>query len=251
MPLLEKSGTMIVSFVQTKGGTGKSTLAVNTAFSEPITSKYSSVALVELDPQGTLKNWWQQREEEGRVSKQVSFHHISSTQKEVVQEGIKSIATHNQLLILDIPGESVGKLHTKFACAISDLVVIPMRTSTNDESAFADNLLPIVKELIRSYPEKRGGFYVLPSFTNVQTTKEKIFDYFHDILPEYIGCLQILFPFRGIYENFNRDGMNLLDYADSVKSNKRLYVQAVRAIQDIDEIAKEILLKLEAKHVNA
>jgi cellulose biosynthesis protein BcsQ len=149
---------MIISFVQTKGGTGKSTLAVNTTFSKAFHDKFKSIALVELDPQGTLKNWWQERTEENRNSDNVSFHHISSTQKEVIQDGIKNIATHNELLVLDIPGESTSKLHTKFACAISDIIVIPMRTSTNDESAFADNLLPIIKEIIRSYPVKKETF---------------------------------------------------------------------------------------------
>jgi chromosome partitioning protein len=95
---------MIISFEQTKGGTGKSTLAVNTTFSKAFHDKFKSIALVELDPQGTLKNWWQERTEENRNSDNVSFHHISSTQKEVIQDGIKNIATHNDILVLDIPG---------------------------------------------------------------------------------------------------------------------------------------------------
>jgi len=37
---------MIISFVQTKGGTGKSTLALNTAFSNHMNRVFTSVALV-------------------------------------------------------------------------------------------------------------------------------------------------------------------------------------------------------------
>ena len=207
---------MIISFVQTKGGTGKSTLAVNTTFSKAFQNKFKSIALVELDPQGTLKNWWQERTEENRNSDNVSFHHISSTQKEVIQDGIKNIATHNDLLVLDIPGESTSKLHTKFACAISDIVIVPMRTSTNDESAFADNLLPIIKEIIRSYPIKKGNFF-------------------------------IVYPFRSIYENFNREGANLLEFVESIKNNKRMYVGGARAIEDIESIAHSIMQKLAEK----
>lgn len=238
---------MIISFVQTKGGTGKSTLAVNTAFSKAFQEKFKSIALVELDPQGTLKNWWQERTEENRNSDGVSFHHISSTQKEVIQDGIKNIATHNDLLVLDIPGESTSKLHTKFACAISDIVIIPMRTSTNDESAFADNLLPIIKEIIRSYPIKKGNFFILPTFTNAQSNKEKVIDYFKDILPDYVGCLNVVYPFRSIYENFNREGANLLEFVDSIKNNKRMYVGGARAIEDIESIAHSIIQKLAEK----
>lgn len=239
------TNNLIVSFVQTKGGTGKSTLALNIAFSNQIQRQFSSVALVELDPQGTLKNWWTQREEESRSMGNISFHHLSSTQKEVIQEGIKAIALHNQLLILDIPGESTGKIHTKFASVYSDLVVIPMRISTNDETAFADNMLPIIKEIIKSNPEKKGTYQILPSFTHAQANKKKILDYFKDILPEYIGCLDSLYPFRSLYENFNREGMCLSEYVEQVKSNKKLNQQASKALDDIENIAAIIIQKLE------
>lgn len=242
---------MIVSFVQTKGGTGKSTLALNTAFSRHMKKKYKSIALVELDPQGTLKNWWIAREEEGRESENISFHHISSSQKEVFQNGIKTIAAHNELIIMDIPGESTGKLHTRFACACSDLVVIPMRTSTNDELAFADNLYPIIKEIIKVAPKKKKTFHVLPAFTHPQSNKNKLIEYFEEILPDTIGCIHGVYPHRSIYENFNRDGLNLKEYAESVKSNKRYAAQASRAVRDIEEIAESINNLLEKNNGGA
>jgi cellulose biosynthesis protein BcsQ len=236
---------MIVSFVQTKGGTGKSTLSMNTAFSTVVTNQFKSVALVELDPQGTLQSWWKNRCEENRDSGIVSFHHISSSQKEVVQDGITSIANHNELLILDIPGESTSRLHTKFACAFSDKVIIPMRTSTNDEAAFRDNLLPVMKEILKLNPEKRGTFQVLPSFTNPLSNSQKVIEYFHDILPEYIGCLPVVYPQRSIYENFNREGMFLIEFAESLRNNKKSYAQASKAVEDIEIIAKSIFDKAE------
>lgn len=231
---------MIISYVQTKGGTGKSTLALNTAFSRHLAKRYASIALVELDPQGTLKNWWGERMEMGKNTAKVSFHHISSTQKEVFQDGISSIASHNQIIVMDIPGESTGKLHTRFACAVSDLVIIPMRTSTNDETAFADNLYPIIKDIIKVEPKKKTAFHVLPSFTHPQSKKSTLIEYFQDILPPNVSCLQAIYPIRSIYENFNREGSNLYEYAQTVKANKRSAKQASAAIDDIEEIAKTI-----------
>ncbi len=231
---------MIISFVQTKGGTGKSTLALNTAFSQIINRKFKSIALVELDPQGTLNNWWTEREEEGRKQGKISFHHISSTQKQVFQSGIKTISEHNELIIMDIPGESTGKLHTRFACAFSDIVIIPMRTSTNDERAFAENLYPIIKTVLQVAPKKRNSFNVLPVFTHPQAKAIKIIDYFKDILPNHIGCLNAVYPARPIYENFNREGMNLKEYAQMVKNNKRQALQAKRALNDIEKIATAV-----------
>jgi len=236
---------MIISFVQTKGGTGKSTLALNTAFSRHMNERFGSVALVELDQQGTLRTWWDERRELGRDPGNVSFHHISSTQKEVFSDGIRSITAHNDLIIMDIPGESTGKLHTRFACAVSDLVIIPMRTSTNDEGAFTDNLYPIIKEIIKLDPARKTCFFVLPAFTHPMTKRQTLLDYFHDVLPPHIGCLPVIYPARSIYENFNRDGSTLHEYAALVRQNKRHRQQAVSAIADMEEIAQTIRTMLE------
>lgn len=232
---------MIIGFVQTKGGTGKSTLAVNTAFSGYMNKKYKSIALVELDPQGTLKSWWEERDEMGYDPGNVSFHHISSTQKEVFQQGIKSISDHNDLMVMDIPGEGTGKLHTRFACAFCDLVIVPMRMSTNDESAFMNNLYPIIKEIIRAVPEKKGRFYVLPVFTHPLQNRRNCFDYFEDILPHQVSCLPVVFPARSVYENYNRKGLNLNEYAQLVESNKKFTKQVNKAVEDIETICKTLV----------
>ena len=234
---------MIIGFVQTKGGTGKSTLAMNTAFSQTMGRRFGSVALVELDPQGTLKTWWEEREEMGYDPGPVSFHHISSTQKEVFQQGIKSISAYNDLMIMDIPGESTGKLHTRFACAFCDLVVIPMRMSTNDESAFMNNLYPIIKEIIRAVPEKKGQFHVLPTFTHPLLNPRNCFEHFQDILPHQVSCLPVVFPARSVYENFNRQGLHLHEYAKLVASNKKLTQQVEKAIEDMETIC-EVLIRV-------
>jgi cellulose biosynthesis protein BcsQ len=233
--------SMIIGFVQTKGGTGKSTLAVNTAFSGYMNKKFGSIALVELDPQGTLKSWWEERDELGCDPGNVSFHHISSTQKEVFQQGIKSISDYNELMVMDIPGEGTGKLHTRFACAYCDLVIVPMRMSTNDESAFMNNLYPIIKEIVRAVPEKRGQFYVLPVFVHPLQNWQNCFDYFADVLPHQVACLPVVFPARSVYENYNRKGLNLNEYAKLVESNKKLTRQAEKAIEDIEKICKTIV----------
>jgi hypothetical protein len=89
-------------------------------------------------------------------------------------------------------------------------------------------------------PDKKGNFQILPSFTNAQSNKEKVIEYFQDILPEYVECLPVVFPARSIYENFNRDGMNLIEFTESLKKNKRAYSQAIKAVEDIEEISAAI-----------
>lgn len=237
---------MIVGFVQTKGGTGKSTLALNTAFSKTAARAFESIALVELDPQGTLRNWWSKREEMGYDCSRVSFHHISTTQKGVFQEGIKAIAQHNDLIVMDIPGEGTGRLHTQFACAFCDVAVIPMRPSTNDEAAFLENLYPVIKTIVAAAPETKNRFHVLPVFTHPQAGVDKQYSRFQQVLPPHVTCLRAAFPARNIYENFNRQGLNLNEYAAVVAANRKLRQQADKAVADVETIA-EILIHIGKK----
>ncbi len=235
---------MIIAFVQTKGGTGKSTLALNVAFSRVVRKEFPSIVLVELDPQGTLKKWWERRtqaENSANEFNNISFHHISSESKDEILEEIEALEANNELLILDVPGESIGKFHTKFACAVADLVLIPMRTSTNDEEAFEDNLLPIIDKILEVDKESRDVFYIIPSFTHPRANRENIFNYFKEVTPDYIHCLNAVFCFGTAFENFSRGGNNLFEYAESVRANTKAYQQAVKAINDVELIAKELI----------
>jgi len=144
-------------------------------------------------------------------------------------------------MILDVPGESVGRFATKLAASLSDIVLIPMRSSTNDEQSFIDNIYPVITEVIRSDSTKQGAFYIIPTFVHPQTKTEKIRDYFKEVIPETVECLDIFMPARSVYENFSREGMTLDDYAMSVKSNSRLYEQTKKAVTDIEKTAKKIL----------
>lgn len=232
---------MIIAFVQTKGGTGKSTLALNIAFSKLIRNQFPSIVLVELDPQGTLKKWWSRRTTAGLKNQNVKFHHVTSIDKNEILHEIETLEENNELLVLDVPGESIGKFHTKFACAVADLVMIPMRTSTNDEEAFEDNLMPIINKILEVDDDSRDIFYIIPSFTHPLANRNKVFEYFSDFVPPQINCLNAVFSFGSVFENFSRGGSNLYEYARSVKSNSKQYHQAKKAINEIESIAKEII----------
>lgn len=246
MSLLDNSvggQAMIISLVQTKGGTGKSTLSQCLAFSSVIRRAFDTIALVELDEQRTLQRWWQKRLDAGRPAHNIHFHHLSSTADDAMQKAMASVVAEHDLTLIDVPGESVSRFHTGFACAISDLVLIPMRTSTHDEDAF-ENLLPIIEDVIAKYPEKSASFFVIPAFCHPRTTPQKIFSYFQESLPAKIGCLPALFPFRSTFENFNREGMNLYEYIQFVKSNRRDFQQAKTAEAIIQHLAKEIMKRV-------
>lgn len=232
---------MIISFIQTKGGTGKTTLAKCLAYSKQFQKNFGSIALVELDPQGTIYAWHGQRERAGLANSNVEFVNLAEADSGKMEKTLTQLFNDKDAMILDVPGESVGKFATRFATALSDLILIPMRSSTNDEQSFIDNILPVVVQTVQSHPEKKGSFYIVPTFVHPQSNPDRIRDYFLDIVPGEVGCFKAGLPHRSVFENFSRDGMNLYEYARMVKSNARFYEQAKKAIGDIENISQEIL----------
>lgn len=230
---------MILSFLQTKGGTAKTTLAKCLAYSKAFGKAFDSICLVELDPQGTILSWHEQRPN-GEKEK-VGVAPLYEREEQKMGDTLEGLLEQYELLILDVPGESVGKFATRFAASLSDMVLIPMRSSTNDEQSFVDHIYPIIEQTIATDPDKQGAFYIVPTFVHPQTRAKSVQQYFNAIMPEEIRCLDTFLPYRSVYENFSRDGLNLHEYASSVKRNVRLYFQARKAVSDIEGIAKSVL----------
>ena len=232
---------MIVSFIQTKGGTAKTTLARCLAYSEMMSQHFSSIALLELDTQGTLKRWYQQRKEWKTEKESVEVIALSTEEKEGFRQQISTIGRTYPLLILDVPGESTGKFSTQFAMALSDFVFIPMRTSDNDEQSFHDHIAPLIQKFLSEKHKTDNQFYVIPTFVHPQANQKKIQHYLSGVLPDGVSCCSHSLPNRSIYENFSRDGRTLVDYQNLVRTHQRESAQIRKAIGDIENIAQEIL----------
>ncbi|MEZ4602166.1 MAG: hypothetical protein R2861_01770 [Desulfobacterales bacterium] len=66
---------------------------------------------------------------------------------------------------------------------------------------------------------------MLPVFVHPLQNWQNCFDYFADVLPHQVACSPVVFPARSVYENYNRKGLNLNEYAKLVESNKKLTKQ--------------------------
>ncbi|SHO44790.1 ParA family protein [Desulfopila aestuarii] len=228
----------IFSFVQTKGGTGKTTLSLGVACSKAFKNAFGQVALVELDSQGTLADWIGERIANKRKMKNLSYYQLAGMDLEGLTRKLEEITADHEAVILDVPGESVGGFATKLALNLSDLVLVPMRTSTNDEASFGRNLWPVIQDGLKN---NRARFAIVPTFVHPQSNPGNVHSYFKSIMPVQVDCLQNVLPTRAAFENFNRDGLTLEEYGQSVKNNSRLYRQAQTAAKDIEAIAVEIL----------
>ena len=229
--------------VSTKGGQGKSTLSLCMSYSKAFEKKYNSVGLVEMDIQGTLRSWYVDRSEEGKnKNDKVSFTHLNETKPQVFTNTISDIIKRNDVVIMDIAGEGVGREYIQFALLQSDVVIIPMRSSVNDEASFYDNLNPAIQKVIKNNPKRRKGvFHILPTFVHPAKNPEKVREYFQEILPDYMNVLPCCFFFRGVYDDYNFGGNTLREYLDLSKTNQREFVKAKKANEDIEMISKHIV----------
>lgn len=230
----------IISFVSRKGGVGKSTLAATFAFSEAARAYTEKIALVELDPQGSLEKWYDAREKRS-LETRVTFSQILGGEIEELKSHLGELLENWDLLILDTPGESTADFSTRLALEISDVVILPMRASTKDEDAFEYQLMPLFEEVISRSPGRRYSFYVLPTFFHPHSKMKNIQNYFSNLMPMHICCLPVFLPGRSVFENFDRDGRTLNEYLESVKNNSRKYRQAQNAIEDVEKISTALI----------
>ena len=123
----------MVSVVQQKGGSGKTTVAVHLAVAWA--EKYS-VAVLDVDPQGSLGEWFEAREERlGEDGTGLTFRTASGWG---ARREARRLAREHDIVVIDTPPKS--DLDAKPAIMVADLVVVPVQPSPIDLWATAQTL---------------------------------------------------------------------------------------------------------------
>lgn len=112
----------VVAFASQKGGSGKTTLAAHVAVQAELAGA-GPVALMDTDPQGSLTDWWNEREAPTPLFAQASVARLAEHVEEMRGQGIK-------LLIIDTPPAITSTIG--HVMSVADLVVIPTRPSPHD-----------------------------------------------------------------------------------------------------------------------
>ncbi|MFV3128017.1 ParA family partition ATPase [Niveispirillum sp. KHB5.9] len=116
----------VITIAQQKGGAGKTTLAIHLAVTWALAGK--STALVDIDPQGSLSAWYQQRQATlGPENTGITHLQISGwrTQREV-----ERLAKSHDVVVIDSPPHA--ETDARIAVRTAGLVVVPVQPSPMD-----------------------------------------------------------------------------------------------------------------------
>ena len=115
-----------------KGGTGKTTLAVNLASATHLGGKRTLI--LDLDKQGTALDWSAERPEGSKLEGLA----VSKHDKAVTLDGLRSLSRGQDVVVLDGPPSLGGVLRS--AAIVADAIVIPCQPSGFDFWALVDTM---------------------------------------------------------------------------------------------------------------
>lgn len=164
----------IITIAQQKGGAGKTTMAACLAVSLMQTGK--RLALVDIDPQGSLKYWYGLREQKyGKGYTGVTFLSGSGWRLSTMLAQAKD---NFEFIIIDSPPHT--ETEAKAAIRSADLVLIPMQPSPADLWATSATL-----DFARS--EKKLVKVVLNRHNPSSKLAKEIVSGLPDLLDSYLG----------------------------------------------------------------
>ena len=184
----------IISFISRKGGTGKTTNAIN--LSTTLNQMGKHVLLIETDANYTLNTLRKMELFKAKESKN-GFEILGSQDSSVADELSKIKETRKEdIIIVDSAGKTTDEGMKKL-CLVSDMVIVPTSLTQNDllvtyqtvtDLAPARNLNPKLKILV--LPNR------IHSATNIYTVRQSLKNLDAIILP-------VIVPQKNLFVNFS------------------------------------------------
>lgn len=147
----------IITIAQQKGGAGKTTMAAHLAVAWASSGK-RRVAIVDIDPQGSLTQWYKMRVQ--RMGEDETSLTLSSISGWRVRSEIDRLKHTHDLIVIDSPPHTDAEARTAIRAA--DLVVVPLQPSPMDVWATSATItmckqerVPVKMVLNRVHPQAK------------------------------------------------------------------------------------------------
>ena len=205
---------MIISFVNQKGGVGKSTTAINLAAS--LKRKNFSLVLIDADPQGSIVQWH-------AVENNDAFE-ILHHPEPLDQMDIKELAADYDYVVIDAP-PAIGEI-AKSILEVSDLAIVPLSPSSLDIWS-GWGTLEMIEEAKNSNPNMTVKLLInrkIPGTRVGRDAREAIEVFDTDILQTEL-CQRVAFI------DAMTSGVSVMQYSPSSK-----------AAREIVELTEELVL---------
>ena len=112
----------VVAMASQKGGSGKTTLSGHLAVQAQMAGQ-GPVVLIDIDPQGSLSDWWNERTSEYPAFAQTTVARLAADLEMLRQQGFK-------LAVIDTPPAITMAIQS--VINVAELVVVPTRPSPHD-----------------------------------------------------------------------------------------------------------------------
>ncbi|HEY0625257.1 MAG TPA: ParA family protein [Allosphingosinicella sp.] len=112
----------VLALSSQKGGSGKTTLSGHLAVQAQLAGA-GPVCLIDIDPQGSLADWWNEREDDMPAFAQTTVARLSADLEVLRQQGFR-------LAVIDTPPAITMAIQS--VIQVAELVVIPTRPSPHD-----------------------------------------------------------------------------------------------------------------------
>ncbi len=112
----------VLALASQKGGSGKTTLSGHLAV-EAQRAGAGPVVLIDIDPQGSLADWWNEREAEMPAFAQTTVGRLASDLAVLRQQGFR-------LAVIDTPPAITMAIQS--VISVAELIVVPTRPSPHD-----------------------------------------------------------------------------------------------------------------------
>ena len=216
---------MIYVLSQRKGGSGKSTVAVN--FTVALMSEGFQTGLLDTDTQQSSYNWFKRREQVSTDNHKLAMPECYHAEGDV-RDNIRSLASRNQHVVIDTAGFDSKAM--RYAVTLADVVIVPFRPKAYDLEV-APTHFDLISQLSIANPKMKMAAVLNQCPTHRSDTRSRDARKFLEELG--YGVLDTKLYNREPYGDSGQDGMGVIEYATSDSGKK--------AAQEITNLTKELL----------